>query len=352
MKIPVGVLGATGIVGQQYVQRLINHPFFELSFLAASPESVGKTYAQAVEGRWHGHDACPKAIGALLVHGVDDIAIALRECRLVFSAVSADVAKIYEERYAEAGLAVMSNASYHRGTPDVPVLIPEVNADHLQMIRIQQKNRGWQRGFIVVKPNCSLQSYMIPLFPLHRQFHMKRLIVNTLQAVSGAGFPGVSSLTISDNVVPFIAGEEEKSEDEPLKILGVIQGEGIEHAKSPMIAAHCHRVPVIDGHLASVSVEFEKKPTREEILQIWSTFSCPYALPSSPDQLIVYRQESDRPQPRLDRMAGRGMAITVGRLRCCPVFDFRFTALSHNTIRGAAGGGILNAELLVSENFL
>lgn len=354
-KIPVGILGATGMVGQQYLQLLANHPWFEVCFLASSELSAGKTYAEAVSGRWHMHIPIPERFLNLPVHRMDEIELAKKSCHFVFSAVSNDAAKIYEERYAENGIPVISNASHHRQSSDVPVLIPEVNADHVRIIPIQQKNRNWKKGFIVVKPNCSLQSYMIPLAPLHQQFKITRLIVTTLQAVSGAGYPGVASLDIMDNVIPYIANEEEKSEREPLKMWGHIQDNCIAAAQNIAIAAHCNRVPVLDGHLACVSVQFEQKPDKQEILNIWKNFHAlpqQLQLPSAPQHPIIYLHESDRPQPRQDRNAGNGMSISVGRLRDCPLFDYRFVALSHNTIRGAAGGGILNAELLVQQGYL
>lgn len=346
MKIPVGILGATGVVGQQYLARLMDHPYFEITFLAASSESAGKSYEEAVSGRWHLSDPIPSHIGKMKVFSLENMSQANDCCRIVFSAVSTEAAHQFEERYAEYGLIVVSNASAHRKTPDVPLIIPEVNAHHLEMIPIQQKNRGWKRGFIIVKPNCSLQSYMIPLHPLHHHFGVRKVMVGTLQAMSGAGYPGIPSLVMADNVIPYIPGEEEKSENEPLKIWGKIEGNQIVATPDIAISAHCHRVPVTDGHLASVSVAFENKPTHEEILALWGNFTG-LKLPSAPPRPILYREEGDRPQPRLDRHAGQGMAVTVGRLRSCPLFDYRFTALSHNTIRGAAGGGILNAELLV-----
>ena len=353
-KIPVGILGATGMVGQQYVQLLANHPWFDLCFLASSELSAGKTYAEAVSGRWHMDAPIAEHFLSLPVHCIDEIASAKKSCRFVFSAITNDAAKIYEEKYAENGIPVISNAAYHRRSADVPVLIPEVNPDHAKMIPIQQKNRNWTKGFIVAKPNCSLQSYMIPLSPLHREFKVARLVVTTLQAVSGAGYPGVSSLDILDNVIPYIANEEEKSEQEPLKMWGHIQDHGICSASNIVISAHCNRVPVLDGHLACVSVQFEKKPNREEILHLWQSFqTLPQLLqlPSAPEQSIIYLDAPDRPQPRQDRNAGKGMSVTVGRLRDCPLFDYRFVALSHNTIRGAAGGGILNAEFLMQQGY-
>lgn len=354
-KIPVGILGATGVVGQQYLLYLQNHPWFEITFLAASPQSAGKKYEEAVEGRWRSHTPIPHTLKMLPVHAVDNVERAKKSCRFVFSAMDNEGAKIYEELYAAAGLPVVSNASFHRKSPDVPVLIPEVNPDHADIILSQQKQRGWKEGFIAVKPNCSLQSYMIPLAPLHTHFKVKRLHVVTLQALSGAGYPGVASLDVIENVIPFISQEEEKSEQEPLKIWGKIEAHSIVPAHQILISAHCNRVPVIDGHTACVSVEFEKKPSREEILEIWKSFEGlpqQWKLPSAPLSPVIYREENNRPQPRQDRDAGNGMSVTVGRLRPCPLFDFRFVALSHNTIRGAAGGGVLNAELLVKKGYL
>jgi len=350
-KISVGILGATGMVGQQYVQLLANHPWFDVCFFASSELSAGKIYAEAVSGRWHMNMPIPERFLNLPVHRMDEIELAKRSCDFVFSAVSNDAAKIYEELYARNGIPVISNAAYHRRSADVPVLIPEVNPDHAQIIPIQQKNRNWERGFIVAKPNCSLQSYMIPLSPLHQQFKVKRLIITTLQAVSGAGYPGVSSLDIMDNVIPYIANEEEKSEQEPLKIWGHIQDNFISSTNNIAISAHCNRVPVLDGHLACISVQFEQKPDKEEILSIWKNFRG-LPLPSAPDRPIIYREECNRPQPRQDRNAGNGMSVTIGRLRDCSIFDYRFVALSHNTIRGAAGGGILNAEFLMQQGYL
>lgn len=343
------------MVGQQYVQLLANHPWFEVRFLASSELSAGKSYSEAVAGRWHMDQPIPEPLFHCPVYRIDDIEVAKHACCFVFSATSQDVAKTYEERYAQQGIPVISNVGYHRKSADVPLLIPEVNPEHAQIIPLQQKNRNWERGFIVVKPNCSLQSYMIPLAPLHREFKVARLLVTTLQAVSGAGHPGISSLDMIDNVIPYIAHEEEKSEQEPLKIWGRIQDNRIDSTKDIVIAAHCNRVPVLDGHLACISVQFEKKPAEEEILNLWKNFrGLPQELqlPSAPAFPVIYREESDRPQPRYDRDAGHGMSVTVGRLRECPVFDYRFAALSHNTIRGAAGGGILNAEFLMQQGYL
>jgi aspartate-semialdehyde dehydrogenase len=276
----------------------------------------------------------------------------------VFSAVEMekDAIRSLEEAYAAAGIPVVSNASAHRWTEDVPMLIPEINAAHLDVIAAQRRARGWDRGFIAVKPNCSVQSYMTPVYALVRAgYPVKRMFVSTMQAVSGAGYPGVPSFDMIDNIVPFIGGEEEKSEQEPLKIFGTVSGGKIVKAGYPLVAAHCNRVPVVDGHTACVSLEFaEKKPSLAEIERIWTEFSSvpqELKLPSAPERPIIVRHEPNRPQPRRDRDADKAMAVTVGRLRECPLFDIRFVGLSHNTVRGAAGGGILNAELLKARGF-
>lgn len=354
-KLHVGILGATGMVGQQYLQLLSHHPWFEVSFLASSELSAGKCYGKAVEGRWHGNDATLKQFSSILVHHINEIERAKNSCAFVFSAVNNEGAQDYEELYAKNGIPVISNAAYHRQSVDVPVLIPEVNPGHTKIIPIQQKNRGWNKGFIVAKPNCSLQSYMIPLAPLHEQFRVTKLLVTTMQAVSGAGYPGVSSLEMIGNVIPYIAHEEEKSEQEPLKIWGHIEEDQLCPARDLKISSHCNRVPVLDGHLACISVEFAKRPSGEEVLKIWKEFQGlpqQLQLPLAPKVPIIYREEANRPQPREDKDSGNGMAVTIGRLRSCPIFHYRFTALSHNTIRGAAGGGILNAELLLSQRYL
>lgn len=354
-KIKVGILGATGMVGQSYISLLENHPWFEVSHVIASPSSAGKRYADAVAGRWHMNKDIPEQVRDLIVVSVNDLESVKKHCRFVFSALTSDIAREWEEQYAVAGIPVVSNASTHRHTGDVPMIIPEINPHHLDMIPIQQKNRGWDRGFIIVKPNCSIQSYMAPLFALHQKFKLKKAIITTMQAVSGAGHPGVASLDIIDNVIPFIKWEEHKSEYEPQKILGKIDGPAFAYDTSFKFSVHCNRVNAIDGHMACVSVEFETKPQKQEILRLWKEFqSLPQELklPSAPNQPIIYREEEDRPQTRLDRDAGKGMAVTVGRLQECSVLDWRFVGLSHNIIRGAAGGGILNAELLKAKGFL
>jgi len=364
-KIPVGILGATGMVGQQYISLLKDHPWFEVCYAAASPRSAGKKYKDAAAGKWQLPDTCPPGTGEIIVEDANDVnrtAAAFKEgrCSFVFSALemSKDDTRLLEEKYAAAGIPVISNASAHRWTHDVPVLIAEINPEHTDIIPIQKKSRGWDRGFIAVKPNCSIQSYMKPLHALARAgYPAQKVIVSTLQAVSGAGYPGVPSLDMIDNIVPFISGEEEKSEKEPLKIFGSIENGIFKNTEFPKISAHCNRVPVVDGHIACVSLEFGgKKPSSlEEIKSIWTAYKAlpqEADFPMAPKQPIIYREEENRPQPRKDRGTDKAMAVVIGRLRHCNVFDIRFTALSHNTVRGAAGGGILNAELLKYKGYL
>jgi aspartate-semialdehyde dehydrogenase len=363
-KIPVGILGATGMVGQNYIALLNDHPWFEVRYAAASPRSAGTKYAQAIAGRWQLEKTYAPHVGEIMVEDANDVSRAIQaqkrgDCAFVFSALEMgkDETRALEEAYAAAGIPVISNASAHRWTPDVPVLIGEVNHQHTDIIPIQQKARGWTKGFIAVKPNCSIQSYMIPLHALALAgYAAQRIIVTTLQAVSGAGYPGVPSLDMLDNIIPYIGGEEEKTEKEPLKIFGSISGGVIQNAALPKISACCNRVPVVDGHTACVSLEFgEKKPSIEEVKKIWAEFKAlpqELDLPTAPKQPIIYREEDNRPQPRKDRNLDKGMAVVAGRLRPCNVFDIRFTAVSHNTVRGAAGGGILNAELLKHKGYL
>lgn len=332
-KVSVGILGATGMVGMQAVRLLANHPFFNLTFVAASKRSVGNVCSAAPE---------------LIIHDVEAVEEAKRRCQLIFSCLDSRSASVWDERYAHAGFVVIANASSHRASPDVPVIIPEINPHHLKVLALQQKRRGW-KGALIAKPNCSLQSYMIPLEPLHRLFGVKKVCVTMLQALSGAGFAGLESLDMEDNIVPYIAGEEEKTEGEPLKIWGRVEAEGIAPVSGVTLSAQCTRVPVTDGHLACVSVSFAEQPTLEEIVSAWREFRPTVqqlGLPQAPDPVIRYFEQADRPQVRLDRDAGRGMAVTVGRLRECPVLGVRFVALSHNVIRGAAGGSLLTAELL------
>lgn len=360
-KTRVGVLGATGMVGQQYIKLLEGHPWFEVTFVAASPNSAGKKYSEAVKGRWSMTRPIPSTVADLIVEDANLVEKAIGKCDFVFSALELDkeATKKLEEEYAKANIPVVSNCSANRFSMDVPMILPEINHSHLNMIPTQKKNHGFDKGFIIVKPNCSLQSYLTPLYALEAKgYKISRVILSTMQAVSGAGYPGVPSLDIVDNIIPFISGEEEKSEKEPLKILGSIADGKFVNAEGIKFSAHCNRVPVIDGHTACVSFEFAdktNKPSKEEILKIWKEFkSVPQELdlPSAPKQPIIYTEEENRPQPRKDRDLDKAMAVIVGRLRDCNVFDYRFVGLSHNTVRGAAGGGILNAELLKAKGYL
>ena len=362
-KIKVGVLGATGMVGQRYVKLLENHPWFEVSYVAASPRSAGKLYKDAVSSRWLIGADIPRVAANLMVFDAGDVSSAIGKCRFVFSALemSKDEIKSLEERYAASGIPVVSNASANRWTQDVPMLIPEINASHLDVLNAQRKRLGTNSGFIVVKPNCSIQTYITPIYALIQAgFPVRRMTVTTMQAVSGAGYPGVSSFDMIDNIVPFISGEEEKTENEGLKILGEFDSAAgeIKNAALPIVSATCARVSVVDGHTASVNLEFDlpdsEKPSLEQIIDVWTRFSSvpqKLNLPSAPEHPIVYRYEENRPQPARDRETEKGMACVLGRLRKCPVFDVKFVALSHNTKRGAALGGILNAELLKAKGF-
>jgi aspartate-semialdehyde dehydrogenase len=358
-KMSVGVIGATGMVGQNYLRLLKDHPWFEVAHIAASPRSAGKTYAEAVAGRWVMDEDIPEAVAGLVVGDANNVAEAKGKCELVFSAVDMDKQAVreMEEAYAANDIPVVSNNSAHRWTADVPMFIPEVNPHHADIIPFQRQNRGWSKGLIAVKPNCSLQSYLPAVYPLMAAgYPVESIFVATLQGVSGAGYPGPASIDMIDNIVPFIGGEEEKTEQEPLKILGTIEDGKFVNADSLKVSAHCNRVAVIDGHTACVSLKFKaQKPSLDEIIAIWRAFEGEpqkLGLPFAPQPCIIYREERDRPQPRKDRDAGKAMAISVGRLRECPVFDIRFVALSHNTVRGAAGGAILSAELLRAKGYL
>lgn len=338
MKIPVALWGATGVVGQRYALLLAGHPWFELVYLAASEQSVGKRYSEAVAGRWLPSAPIPTSIADLPIHRLDPADPKLANCALLFSAAG-EVAD--EEGAAARGLRVVSHLSAQRMREDIPLIIPEINGDHLDLLPLQQRKRGWP-GWIVAKPNCSIQSYLLPLYALHKHYPVARVQVTTLQALSGGG---LQAMGMRENVIPYIHGEEEKCEREPLKILGRIVGDGIELAASPAFSAQCNRVPVVDGHLATVSVEFAAaKPSEEEILSLWENFPG-LSLPTAPIQPIHCFREPDRPQPLLDVDLERGMAISVGRLRPCPILHYRFVGLSHNAVRGAAGGGLLIAEL-------
>ena len=358
-KLNVGVIGATGMVGQNYLRLLANHPWFEVVYLAASPNSAGKKYSDAVAGRWHMKTDIPDKFKNIIVEDAGHVDKAAGKCSLIFSAVEMDKQSILavELEYAKQGFAVVSNNSAHRNTDDVPVMIPEINPEHLDIIPLQQKNHSWSKGLLVVKPNCSIQSYMIPLYALMKAgYVIDKMIVTTLQALSGAGYPGPAAIDLVDNILPFINGEEEKSEVEPRKIFGKVRNGKIVSDDSLKISAHCNRVAVTDGHIACCSIQFAgKKPEINEIINIWRNFSAlpqELNLPSAPVPVMVYRNEIDRPQPQKDRDEGNGQAITVGRLRKCNVFDYRFVGLHHNTVRGAAGGAILTAELLKAKGFI
>jgi aspartate-semialdehyde dehydrogenase len=355
-KLRVGVLGATGMVGQRFVSLLADHPWYEVIVVAASASSAGKSYGEAVSGRWSLLGAPPAAISRLTVQNASDVASIAGQVDLVFCAVemSKEETARLEESYALAETPVVSNSSAHRATPDVPMMIPELNADHAQVIAAQRQRLGTRRGFIAVKPNCSLQSYVPAIHPL-LPFGPKRVAVCTYQAVSGAGKTLQSWPEMVDNVIPFIKGEEEKSEREPLKIWGRLEQGRIVPAAGPLISAQCIRVPVTDGHLAAVSVAFDEKPAREEILSRWREFGGrPQALslPSAPKPFLTYFEDDARPQTRQQRDLGKGMGVSIGRLRPDPFFDWRFVCLSHNTVRGAAGGAVLTAELLQAEGWI
>ncbi|MFH1085373.1 MAG: aspartate-semialdehyde dehydrogenase [Chloroflexota bacterium] len=348
--VRVGVLGATGAVGQRFIALLEHNPWFTITALAASERSAGKRYAEACT--WRATAECPAIVRDLPVQPLEPNL----DCELVFSALPADVAYDVEERFAAAGYGVLSNASSHRMDEDVPLLIPEVNPDHLGLVPIQQRRRGWGKGFIVTDPNCSTVGMTLALKPLHDAFRVRRVIVTTLQALSGAGYPGVSALDILDNAIPYIGGEEGKMVAEPLKLLGALRADlGRVEPADLRISPHCNRIATRDGHLETLSIEFERKPSVEAAIAALRGFpSLPYRLgcPSAVDPTIIVRQEPDRPQPRVDRDAGQGMAITIGRVRPCEVFDLKLVVLSHNTIRGAAGGAILNAEMMIARGML
>ena len=358
-KLKVGILGATGMVGQRFVTLLNNHPWFNVVLVAASPSSAGKTYAQAVQGRWWMKDKIPQRISKLKLYAVkDDLDVVVSKVDMVFCALNMDKKEIQhlENTYASAGVPVISNNSAHRWTDDVPMVMPEINAHHTKLIDIQRKRRGWTTGLIAVKPNCSIQSYVTILTAL-KKFGPKDVEVVSLQAISGAGRTFQSWPEMVDNVNPYIAREEEKSEQEPMRIWGKITGKKIVPAKSPHISATCIRVSVSDGHMASVSVNFTKKSSKKQFLTAIETFNRNHSLatlhlPSSPKKLITYFEQDDRPQTRLDRDIGKGMGISFGRLRETEGFDWKFVALSHNTIRGAAGGGILTAEYLYKTGYI
>jgi len=353
----VGIIGATGMVGQRFVTLLANHPWFHIEVVAASARSAGKTYREAAQDKWKMNVDIPENVADLVVMDAQaDVEKIASLVDFVFCAVDMDKKETaaLEERYAKAECPVMSNNSAHRMTPDVPMIVPEINAEHAQVIPFQRKRLGTKRGFISVKSNCSLQSYVPALHPL-RHFGLDKVLVCTYQAISGAGKNFETWPEMVDNVIPYIGGEEEKSEKEPMKLWGTIEDGQIVHAASPSITAQCLRVPVSDGHMAAVFASFQNKPSMEEMKQIWKEFKGPaqeLELPSAPKQFLNYFEEDNRPQTKLDRNLENGMAVSIGRLRPDTQYDYKFVCLSHNTLRGAAGGAVLMAELLAKLGYL
>ena len=356
-KLKVGILGGTGMVGQRFISLLENHPWFEVTTIAASPRSAGKTYEEAVGDRWKMDTPMPEAVKKIVVMNVNEVEKVAAEVDFVFSAVdmTKEEIKKIEEEYAKTETPVVSNNSAHRWTPDVPMVVPEINADHIRIIDTQRRRLGTQRGFIAVKSNCSLQSYVPALHPLMK-YGIEKALVCTYQAISGAGKTFETWPEMLDNVIPYIGGEEEKSEQEPLKLWGHIEDGKIVDATEPNITAQCLRVPVSDGHMAACFVSFKgEKPSIEQIKADWAAFSGraqELNLPSAPKQFLHYFEEADRPQTKLDRMLEGGMAVSIGRLRPDTQYDYKFVCLSHNTLRGAAGGAVLLAELLCAEGYI
>lgn len=356
-KYKVGIIGATGMVGQRFATILENHPWFEVVVLAASPRSAGKKYTEALGNKWVMDTPVPASMADMIVKDATaDVEEIASMVDFVFCAVDMkkDEIKALEERYAKAECPVVSNNSAHRGTPDVPMIVPELNADHVKVIPAQRARLGTKRGFIAVKSNCSLQSYVPALFPLSK-FGVKDVLVCTYQAISGAGKTFDTWPEMVDNVIPYIGGEEEKSEQEPLKIWGKVEGDKIVNATYPRFTAQCLRVPVSNGHMGAVFVRFENKPSKEEILETWKNFkgrAQELELPSAPKQFLNYFVEDNMPQTKLQRNLEGGMAISIGRLREDTQYDYKFVCLSHNTLRGAAGGAVLMAELLCAEGYM
>ena len=355
-KLRVGILGATGMVGQRFISLLENHPWFEVVTLAASPRSAGKTYEEAVGGRWKMDTPMPEAVKKLVVMNVNDVEHVASTVDFVFSAVdmSKDEIKAIEEAYAKTETPVVSNNSAHRWTPDVPMVVPEINPEHFDVIEFQKKRLGTKRGFIAVKPNCSIQSYA-PVLTAWKEFEPYEVVATTYQAISGAGKTFKDWPEMMGNIIPFISGEEEKSEQEPLRIWGKIENGVIVKATEPKITCQCIRVPVLNGHTAAVFVKFRKKPTKEQLIEKLENFKgLPQELnlPSAPKQFIRYMTEDNRPQVTLDVNYENGMGINVGRLREDSIYDWKFVGLSHNTVRGAAGGAVLCAETLVAKKFI
>ena len=355
-KLRVGILGATGMVGQRFISLLENHPWFEVTTVAASPRSAGKTYEEAVGGRWKMTTPMPEKVKNLVVMNVNDVDAVSKTVDFVFSAVDMTKEEIraIEEAYAKTETPVVSNNSAHRWTPDVPMVIPEVNPEHFDVIEFQKKRLGTTRGFIAVKPNCSIQSYA-PVLTAWKEFEPYEVVATTYQAISGAGKTFKDWPEMEGNIIPYIGGEEEKSEQEPLRIWGHIEDGVIVKAQSPVITCQCIRVPVLNGHTAAVFVKFKKKVTKEELIEKLESFKGlpqELKLPSAPAQFIRYMEEDNRPQVSLDVDFENGMGISVGRLREDTVYDYKFVGLSHNTVRGAAGGAVLCAELLTAKGYI
>lgn len=352
----VGIIGATGMVGQRFATLLENHPWFNVAALAASPRSAGKTYEEAAGKRWALKTPMPEKMKKMIMlDATADIEKIAEMVDFCFCAVDMkkDEIKALEEAYAKAECTIVSNNSAHRGTPDVPMVVPEINPDHIEIIESQRKRLGTKRGFVAVKSNCSIQSYVPALHPLMK-FGIKKVLACTYQAISGAGKTFETWPEMVDNLIPYIGGEEEKSEQEPLKVWGKIEGDKIVNASAPEITTQCLRVPVSDGHTAAVFVTFENKPSKEEIIKLWADFKGvpqELELPSAPKQFIHYFEEDNRPQAKLDRNLENGMAVSTGRLREDSQYDYKFVSLSHNTLRGAAGGGVLLAELLAAKGY-
>ena len=355
-KLRVGILGGTGMVGQRFISLLENHPWFEVTTIAASPRSAGKTYEEAVGDRWKMTTPMPEAVKKLVVMNVNEVEKVAAQVDFVFSAVdmTKDEIKAIEEAYAKTETPVVSNNSVHRWTPDVPMVVPEINPEHFQIIEAQKKRLGTTRGFIAVKPNCSIQSYA-PVLTAWKEFEPYEVVATTYQAISGAGKTFKDWPEMVGNIIPYIGGEEEKSEKEPLRIWGKVEGDKIVPATSPVITCQCIRVPVLNGHTAAVFVKFRKKPTKEQLIEKLVSFSGEpqrLGLPSAPKQFIQYLEEDNRPQVALDVDFENGMGISVGRLREDTVYDYKFVGLSHNTLRGAAGGALLCAELLKAQGYI
>lgn len=357
-KLRVGILGATGMVGQRFISLLENHPWFEVTTLAASPRSAGKTYEEAVGGRWKMDTPMPEAVKSMIVKNVNEVEEVASQVDFVFSAVdmSKDEIKKIEEDYAKTETPVVSNNSAHRWTPDVPMVVPEINPEHFEVIESQKKRLGTTKGFIAVKPNCSIQSYA-PVLTAWKEFEPYEVVATTYQAISGAGKTFKDWPEMEHNIIPFIGGEEEKSEQEPLRIWGHVENGQIVKAEGPVITTQCIRVPVQDGHTAAVFMTFEegKKPSKEEIIRVWREFSGmpqELGLPNAPKHFIQYLEEDNRPQVSLDVNYENGFGVSLGRLREDTVFDYKFVGLSHNTVRGAAGGAVLIAELLKAKGYI